>query len=156
MSDPRSESARFDDRGFCGCLMFAVVVALLCLIGFWLSGCAHGKRLSREESFEHWTRYYETRMGLPAAQVKFGPPPDTRCEQVIWESWLGKRGMEATLVVWYNPEASLCRAPWDLALHAACHRRMQHHHLKTTDVEAQGLDIEAEADACEAIYGRMR
>jgi len=135
---------------------FCLYVLWLCLVGVLCSGCAHGKRLSREESFEHWTRYYETRMGLTAAQVKFGPPPDTRCEQVLWEQWLGKRGLEATLVVWYNPEASFCRDPWDLALHAACHRRMQHHLLKALDVDALGIDIEAEADACEAVYGRMQ
>jgi hypothetical protein len=129
---------------------------LVVLLSVAQLSCAHGKQVSRADSFEHWTRYYETRMDLPAAQVKFGPPPDARCEQVVWEHWLGREGMEATLVVWYDPKATLCRAPWDLALHAACHRRMQHHYFRTEVVETMGIDIEAEADACEAVYRRMR
>jgi hypothetical protein len=128
---------------------FLVFVALLCLLGIWLSNCATG---SKKESFEHWTRYYEIRMDLPPAEIRFVSPPNARCAQTVWEQWIGRTGPENVLVIYYNPDKKLCRSPWDLALHEACHRRLQHHILKEADVEAMGIDPEREADSCEGWY----
>ena len=129
---------------------FLLFVILLCAIGILLSGC--GSARSKAESFEHWTRYYEIRMRLPAAEIKFEKPPHADCAGMRWEQWIGARGPKDVLVIYYDPEAKMCRKPWDLALHEACHRRLQHHILTEANIEAMGIDPEHEADTCERWY----
>jgi hypothetical protein len=122
------------------------LVAALALVG-----CAAKK--SKNDAFHHWTRYYESRMGLPdrAIIVTGAKTPGGFCGELTMEPSIGRYGVEHHVVVYYDSGKFGCRPPWDVALHEACHRRMQHH-LIGADLEAQGIDIEDEARECESWY----
>lgn len=127
--------------------------ALLALV--ILGGC--GARAARVDRFEHWTRYYEARMGLQTHEIRIGPAPGDACEWIGMEIGIGRRGLElAGPVIVYDPDRSGCRPPEDLALHAACHARMAHPFLSAENREAMGIDAEAEAKTCEGWYGPKR
>ncbi len=132
-------------------LVFVAFVALLAWIGIVLSGCAVRSR--NIDRFEWWTRYYETRMGLLVpTEIRYGETPGGYCAQVIWEVWITEAGAKPTLVTVYNPDKKLCRSPWDLALHEACHRQMQHHVIGPVIQKHYGIDLEEEAKECERWY----
>lgn len=121
-----------------------IVAAAACLILAF--ACA--ARASKIDSFEHWTRYYEKRMGLEMrTEFRIGPVGENICATVGWE--IGERGL--VLVTYYDPDLAGCRDPWDVALNEACHRRMAHHVIGRVLVE-QGIDLEAEALTCETWY----
>ena len=103
--------------------------------------------------FGHWTRRYEKRMGLKGKTViRFGQTPVRSCGWVGYEVWIGENGPDLALVTMYDPEKAGCRPPRDVALHEACHRRMQHHLLGGGFFGAGGIDAEAEAVECQGWY----
>jgi hypothetical protein len=130
--------------------VFVAFVVLLVWIGVVLSGCA--VRARNIDRFEWWTRYYETRMGLVPTEIRYGETPGGFCAQITWEVWITEHGVRPTLVTVYNPDKKACRAPWSLALHEACHRRMQHHVMGLKVVNHYRVDIEGEAKECERWY----
>lgn len=118
----------------------------LCLFVLLALGCITSAR--KAEQFEWWTRKWETRMGLEEkTQIRIGPTPAGSCGWVGLETQIGKYGPEFFLVTVYDPEKRGCQSPWTIALHEACHRRMQHHHI-----EINRPNAEAEVAECMEWY----
>jgi hypothetical protein len=126
--------------------MMRVILLAVLLV----SSCAPA--LTKNQSFEHWTRYYETRMGLEKSQIAYEPTPAGMCAQVELRTEIDAKGPAAVLITYYDAGKWPCRSTWDLALHEACHRRMLHHLFTKEDVETMKIDPEAEAFECERWY----
>ena len=131
--------------------MNRVVAALVLALSPFTLSCLAEER-AKKDSFEYWTRYYEARMALNSAtSIRFGPAPEDACGYVVLEAEFGKSGLEYVLTTYYNPRKKDCRGPQDIALHEACHRRMQHH-IAGRQLENMGVSAEDEARECEKWY----
>ena len=129
-------------------IRFLLYVVLLCIIGLALS-CA-----TNEGTYRYWTRYYQTRMGLPEVKVVFVEDTEERCAWATEEVWISEEGLEiASPVIHYDRWRKGCKTPWDLAKHECCHLMLWHPFTrKHRDLELDYALKEAEAEVCEGMY----
>ena len=132
-----------------------VIVVLFALA----SGCVTMAKIgvvdSEKDKYNYWTRYYETRMGLPPTKIVFEADPlDKRCAWVDAEVEITDKGVVPTQsVVHYDMWRKGCPKPWQLAKHEMCHLRWMHPYFRhSADQEIDTALKEAEAECCEAEY----
>ncbi len=134
-----------------------VVAVLLGLL--LLAGCATLAKMgvvdSEQDKYTYWTRYYETRMGLPPSRIVFEEHSENPwCSWVDAELELTGEGLVPVYsVVHYDIGRVGCKRPWDAARHEVCHLRYQHPYFRySTDEEADAAFKETEVAKCEREY----
>lgn len=135
------------------------ITALVLLLVSMGLGCATMAKFgvvdSEQDRYTYWTRYYETRMGLPPSRVVFEEHPEKKwCSWVDADLELTGEGLQPVRsVVHYDIGRVGCKRPWAAAMHEVCHLRYQHPYFRhSTDVEVDTALKEAEVVKCEREY----